>query len=103
MTKAPETRHMFQGPAAYRVFLLVIGVMMAVFLVFVVVLDADKGWVNRLCSLAGVMSASLLAYLAAMDIFRPQVLTRDRMMTAMKALVAIAAISITLFVVGFFV
>lgn len=94
---------MFQGPAAYRVFLLVIGVMIAVLLVFVVVLDADKGLVNRLCSLAGAMSASLLAYLAAVDIFRPEVLTRDRMKAAAKAFAVIASVAITLFVVGFFV
>lgn len=104
MTEEPETRHLFQGPPTYRAFLLVVALAMTVLLVIAsTVFSADTNWARQLCPLVGALSATLFACLVATDIFRPRAITSPRLKMAVRVLVTLPAIAITLAVIGFFV
>ena len=103
MTDEPEVRHMFIGPPRYRAFLLFVGIAMAVLLVLgATVFDLSTNWAHRLCPLVGALSSAIFACLVAVDIYRPQALTRRRRAMVSTALMAMPAIAVTFALIGFF-
>lgn len=97
-------RHLFQGPARYRILLLIAGITLAVCLLLGgAVYNTSSNWVWQLCSLIGALSATLFTCLVAVDLYRPQVITPARMKVIVRFFLTLPAIAITLAVIGFFI
>lgn len=99
----PEVRHLFRGPARYRIFLLIAGIALAVGLLLGgTVYSTASNWAWQLCPLIGALSATLFACLVAVDLYRPQIITPARMKVTVKVFLALPALAVLCGALGFF-
>lgn len=108
-TNAASSQRLHRGlllgsTKGYEIVVLIGALVLAVILaVGSLTLWSGNNWAQLLASWCGVASALTFSALLAADLYRPQLLTRRRLMQAIYLLISLAIIAILSAITGFFI